>query len=40
MMKEYGKLEMSMSFIEDRNVPKVMVNMVKEGRLFGFIKPI
>jgi hypothetical protein len=39
-MREYGRLEMSMSLIEDRNVPKVMVNMVKEGRVYGFIKPI
>jgi len=29
-----------MALIMDRGVKKVRVNMLKDGRLFGFLKPV
>lgn len=37
-MKEYGRFEICI--VNDRNIPKVKVNLVRKDRIFGFLKPI
>jgi hypothetical protein len=32
--------EVKISLIEDRNILKWNVQLVKDGRIFGFIKPV
>jgi|YelNatPaOPRAMG01_1025707.scaffolds.fasta_scaffold13452_6 hypothetical protein len=36
-METVGKVELV--FLKDRNVNKVRVNLIKNDRIFGFIKP-
>jgi len=36
-MEIVGKVELT--FIKDRNVNKLRVNLIKNDRIFGFIKP-
>ena len=37
-MIEIARAEMTM--LEDRGVSKMRVNLMKDGRIFGFIRPI
>ena len=37
-MKEYGRLEISI--VNDRNIPKRKVVMIRRNRIFGSLTPI
>jgi hypothetical protein len=37
-MIEVARVEMAM--LEDRGISKLRVNLMKNGRIFGFIRPI
>ena len=37
-MIEISRIEMAM--LEDRGVKKIRFNMVKDGSIFGFIRPV
>jgi hypothetical protein len=36
-MEIVGTIELT--FIRDRNINKIRVNLIKDGAIFGFIKP-
>lgn len=37
-MEKVGKIEIT--FVRDRGMNKISVNLIKDDRVFGFIKPV